>query len=435
MNTAILDIAVTLPEVIQRSQKCDREVNDIILRYVNKQACDKCKEILKKASIAYEGLLEDEILIHLNTIHHECIYYYDTESAIKGIEYIINKEEWSFNKSFSIIDFEGSVLTYIKETAEIFVNKTQVTNIFLHLNCIAFYRFVNVLNSDTVCDYYNEQKRELVFHSASKGVLKINIPILPTTIPYFQNLLPDVERLEGLIEIRDFPIHFKNQLFSDTLGVSEKRFINSILNLKSVLESSENDYQLYIKNFSFEKFKTDLQKEKEKYFLWLREIQNKLSGQIVSVPLAFSASIFATYKLEKDFYLLYFVGAAFFVYLIFTFFTLHYYYKDNSDLRSDIQRDKNLLIEASGIKADDIKIEFNKIENRSKRIKSFLILFIVSVTLLALIFFLYLYFQIGISKPTKPIDEFKYLWSFQTFQTPSQYNSYFPQLHTNTPVL
>lgn len=71
-------------------------------------------------------------------------------------------------------------------------------------------------------------------------------------------------------------------------------------NFNFILEQSNRNYQLYIDKFSFNTIRQEYRTEKNNYFESLDTAQNKISAQIISIPLSLGASIFTFYQFKSS---------------------------------------------------------------------------------------------------------------------------------------
>ncbi|WP_291072639.1 hypothetical protein [Empedobacter sp. UBA5987] len=191
----------------------------------------------------------------------------------------------------------------------------------------------------------------------------------------------------------------KNNLFSISnisLKISLETFIEKS---DELYENTIRDYELFSKKFEFDKFKDNLYKEKDKYFLSLREIINKIYTQAVSIPILISASTIASYKLPNEFFINSLILIIFIAYSIFYNNILLYYKNDLKNLKKDFKRDFKIIEMKSGLEKNIIlkekKIIKNKINFSLNFITKYLI-FLDIIILIAIIYILYNGFNLKI---------------------------------------
>ncbi len=90
-------------------------------------------------------------------------------------------------------------------------------------------------------------------------------------------------------------------------------------------------------------YKDSLYKEKEKYFLSIREIINKIFSQAVGIPISISATVFASYKVSDDNLMLLIVLLTFFIYVVFYIKIQLIYRADIGELKNDFTKDFDVI--------------------------------------------------------------------------------------------
>jgi hypothetical protein len=301
-----------------------------------------------------------------------------------------NSEESLFTeKKIVILCYEESFLFYDYTTNKIHIGSNQVGTNFLVGNTKSYIEFRKILCGDEFADYYNSLNNQIVFYTGAKGVLKLSYPKIPIKLNSSIDYSKIIKNLTEQLKSKDYSIHFKNALFGieKNNGVSQiKAFFDNIVIL---VQEADNNYQLQLKNFSFDKLSNDLKKEKEKYFTSLREILNKIFSQIIGVPISIAASTFASYKVENKF-ILCLILLAFSIYVFFAIYLQTIYKKDVKEIEKDFEKDFGKILEKSGLPQKDIIDEKDKIARRIKNIKNTILAYIISVSILAVMFIAFL---------------------------------------------
>lgn len=305
-------------------------------------------------------------------------------------------------KDIIVLKFEESYLYYHQNSKTTYINQVKREDCFLISNLINYSLAIEYFKSSQFADYFNGAEKEVIIYSTTKGIFKLLLPSVPPQLDYKVNIENDTKILLRKLENSEYSIHFKNKLFNLDKKLGEDQIVTLINNLGNLVNEAENDYQLQLKNFSFDKLKSDLQKEKEKYFSSLREILSKILGQIVGVPISIAASTFASYKIESVLILV-LVLVAFFIYVVFAIYFQYIYFKDVKEIDKDFEEDFTKISEKSGLLEADIEKERLKIVRRIKAIKNTIWIFVGSISLLTLLFSFYLIQQI-LSKSQPKIE-------------------------------
>ena len=312
----------------------------------------------------------------------------------KGLRGRANWDKGFLNqKDIIVLKFEGSYLHYEQNSKTTYINKVKKEDCFLISNLINYLSVIEYFKSSQFADYFNGVDGEVIIYSTTKGIFKLFIPSVPPKLDYKVNLENDTKQLLKKLENSEYSIHFKNKLFSLDKKLGEDQIVTLITNLDNIINEAENDHQLQLKNFSFDKLKSDLQKEKEKYFSSLREILSKILGQIVGVPISIAASTFASYKIDSVLILV-LVLVAFFIYVGFAIYFQFIYFKDVEEIDKDFGKDFAKISEKSGLLEVDIENERLKIVRRIEAIKNTIKIFVGSIFLLTGLFSFYLIQQI-----------------------------------------
>ena len=103
----------------------------------------------------------------------------------------------------------------------------------------------------------------------------------------------DILRFSGRITNEEWLACFKNTVcaFFDQQSESKRTFLWLYENFAYLFANTEKSYFLYISKFSFDKISRQFKKDREHYFNNLNEYQNKLSGQLISIPLTIGAAL------------------------------------------------------------------------------------------------------------------------------------------------
>jgi len=296
-------------------------------------------------------------------------------------------------KDLALLDFHGSWLHYDHQAAVTTTESGAVPGHHLLDNATAWYTAFDMLTDEKFADYVNTLNKEIVLYSSTKGIKRINYPDYVPVFDPSTDLSPGVNTLKRRLESADFSIYFKNELFAFTPTNPDAELKEILIAMPALIRSADNNLQLYLKNFSFEKLKSDLLKEKDKYFAALREILGKNLNQIVGIPVSFAAAVFATYKVNDAFILLIILGA-FLIYSGFTYYLQSLYLGDIKEIEADFQRDFRQLADRSGLPADTIDAEKAKIERRIRDIRAVILRFRLLLVVLSIVFGVFIGYQL-----------------------------------------
>jgi hypothetical protein len=300
---------------------------------------------------------------------------------------------------FIIFDNYGNYCYYcFNEKVKYFREKGNNNFKLVCENYISYFTLYNFLISQSFADHHNDANNEIVFYTSTKGIFKILYNTLPNIIhdKNIGDLVSSFIESAESVQIRPF---IKNSLFAVSNGTGTITITDIILLSKEIVDMSNRDLELALKQFDFDKFRDSLYKEKDKYFFSIREIISKIFNHAIGIPISISATVFATYKVSNDHIMLLIVLLSFILYVSF-YIRIQYYYKsDILQIHDDFKNDFLIISSKSGLPIDIIKKEKNKIDrkiNSSLTLISFLIYIVIGLGILVAWYILY---SIFISDP------------------------------------
>ena len=347
------------------------------------------KTRLEAGGVPIEVYEPREINLKLAELAANTTVYYEEKNFLQSF-----REAAPPAEDIAIIDYRGSWLIYDHSSQQVQTGDSKTEAPYLISNAIAWLAALPVFKS--LADYFNPTDKEIVLYSAQKGIKRIKVP---ADIPQFdpsKNIEPGLTLFRQQLEARsarDFAKCFKDVLFSFIPTSPEKELQEIVESLPGLITTAENDLQVYYKSFSFDKLKSDLLKEKDKYFAALRDILGKNMAQIVGVPISFAASVFTTYKSNNDF-ILSIVLLAYMAYTLFTYYLQSLNLKDIKEIESDFNEDFDTIAQKSGLPADTIERERTRIKRRIADIRRVIGNYRILLFSLAGVFIIFIIYQI-----------------------------------------
>lgn len=190
----------------------------------------------------------------------------------------------------------------------------------------------------------------------------------------------DLENFSKRIINDEWLACFKNTVcsFFDQQSESKRTFLWLYENFAYLFANTEKSYLLYISKFSFDRVSRQFKKDREHYFNSLSEYQNKLSGQLISIPLTIGAALlsnnFVTNNGLTNSSVLFLISA----YVVFVMGTICFVLVDLVKLKNDIREERDSLKTMYTDIYENFEKDFKYILNKSK----FLIGFGVFLSLL-----------------------------------------------------
>lgn len=158
---------------------------------------------------------------------------------------------------------------------------------------LSYFHLADLLKQ--IADYYDVATQTFVLFASNKGVEKIKLGSVD--ISSKQNTICVAQTLDRFEEEIKDPRKrdFVKSAIIEQINLCEVRDVGAILSRQgNILDDSIRNHQLYMEQFSFEKFKTDWDKEKEKYFEKFRDVITKITAQMANLPIALIAFIITT---------------------------------------------------------------------------------------------------------------------------------------------
>lgn len=253
-------------------------------------------------------------------------------------------------------------------------------------NSIAYLKFYHFLKG--ISDYWNSANSEFVFYNSVSGIIKVKFEPAPV-IDFPDEIASEIDQLQSFAGAAGITSVFVNAVFQLSMGTGEITLKQLITERKKVLDITKRDYELISKQFDFSMFKNSLYKEKESFFKEIREVVNKIFSQAIGIPISIGASVFTTYKVQGDNWVLVLVILAFLWYMAFYLRLQWIYKRDLDDVNSQFQTDFAIIASESGLPSSTIDAEKTKIENRISSvivIQRWLIGLVIGLTAAATIF-------------------------------------------------
>lgn len=243
------------------------------------------KDLLTSKDIAYTDEL-DTLDIDLSNFLAQYKICIGIEEFTRYCRQQYNTSQMPIARDFIIINQDGSYCIFEQG------NDTEYKDISIdHIKyLIGFYRFASLVRS--IADYVDSATNTLVIYTSNKGVLKLRLGE-PDYNPAkdISTLNDSIDRLSqecADIRKRDF---LKNSII-DHAEHCDVRVIANILNrIDDLLDDAIRDFQIYLEEFSFEKFKTRWEKEREKYFEKFRDVITKITVQMANLPISLIAFV------------------------------------------------------------------------------------------------------------------------------------------------
>lgn len=210
----------------------------------------------------------------------------------------------------------------------------------------------------------------------------------------------NIEQFSERIQNEAWLACFKNTVcaFFDQQAEHKRTFQWLYENFFYLFANTEKSYFLYISQFSFDKISKQFKKDREHYYNSLNEYQNKISGQLISIPLTIGAALLSSNFVTNNGVANSSVTALISAYVIFVMGTISFILVDLNKLKNDISDENDALKTMYTDIYENFEKDFKFIMKKTK----FLVLFGVILLLLFGLVLLVVWFA-PLSSPSKEV--------------------------------
>ena len=197
------------------------------------------------------------------------------------------------------------------------------------------------------------------------------------------------------LDKKEFIQFFKDVIINSIHSTDIKdRFFELTKSLKLLLNLTAKDYESYVLDFAIDKIKSKFKEERNKYFESLEKSIDTVSKQIVSFPLTFGATAFASYQVKDKPWILILIVIAYLLYTFIAFKVLSITDYNILCLKSDVNKEENEIKNGYEKVYADFKEDFIKIWTKIRKLEGLVLILKWILSLLFLIFLLFALVQI-----------------------------------------
>lgn len=311
-----------------------------------------------------------------------------------GIEDFLQKYD-RVKKSFdvhTIIIIKDNGNNLVKKANESYnKNNKLIINIHEYKQVLAYF-----LNTPEFTPYVSETDNQFTLISKTHGVFNIGY-VLPE-VNFFESLdLKNLfNRFKQEFKKKEFIQFFKEVVISGVHNAREENRFNKIIREhNSLLNLAKRDYETYVSNFAFDKIKSEFKEERGVYFDSIDKNISSIGKQVISFPLTFGATIFASYKVKEQPEFLFLIFAAYILYTIVAFLVLNMTAYNVKCLRKDVKQEEDTIRHSYGVIYADFKNDFKKIKHKIINLRIIIgVLYFILLILLCL-FTVFIFYQIN----------------------------------------
>ncbi len=398
MNTLPVKDLISLWEAILKKGNCSIEILSDELEFkFDSTGLETTIDFLKKINLLENNGNKFFTIKRKNDLQK--IYFFKDTKSLFGT---LRSDSTLINKyNFFVFDYDSHYLYYDHSSKQVVTNSKNSFTSFLFDHYLAYIKLLEVFKSNipliVEIDKSTTGGNELIVISkgADKFITSIKYQEVDDTI--FNRIYSRIPLEEFKLRLinEEWVASFKNVLcqYIELQGDPYKTFGTLYQNFTYIYNQTEKDYQLFISKFSFDKIRKQFKVEKNAYFDALNTAQDKITAQIISVPLSLGASVFSFYQLSVHANILALVYLGILIYSAFIIYSISIYLKDIKKLAKDINEEETNLSQHFESLLKDFQEDFNymKSKRRHIRVLGYSIITALIVTLAAITYYLITY--------------------------------------------
>ena len=306
-----------------------------------------------------------------------------------------------------VFDVEGHYFHYNYQTREVISNSVQPRIKFLIPHFIQYKGLLDIYLAaeGSLYEIWINILGGSEFVVLSKGekklVTTINYKTIDKSIFIDDNVTIPIDEFGTKILSEEWLACYNETLcqFMDAQLPQRRTFSILFNNFNYLLNLTGQNFQLYILKFSFEKIRKQFKTEKNNYFDNLNTAQDKISGQIISVPISLGASIFSFYQFNTSPLIISLIFLAICMYTLFIGFVVIMNLYDIRKIATDANDEEDNLKTHYPDLLKELEKDFTYMKNKRIRVRvlAWAILLALIVTLISLAVFVMNYQEVKTS--------------------------------------
>lgn len=196
-------------------------------------------------------------------------------------------------------------------------------------------------------DYYSEASKTIVFSSLTEqrrlklefntaGIIKLD-----ESVDFYSKFIEF--KNEYVDDTKQFPLFLKNSLISNLVNESQHKYKLFFTLLDKIITDAKINFNVYLQGLSLDKIKTEYKEYKQKYFSNQNTILNKISTQILALPLSIASSAFAIYKLQEEFWAILILCIGLIAFVLYMSHIIMMHWRDLLDVEKEMNYDFDIL--------------------------------------------------------------------------------------------
>ena len=312
---------------------------------------------------------------------------------------------------FKLTNYEAYDIIFIMPKGKPGGNDVKVdqTNLFCKNYLIYQETLEFFLETKEFAQFKNDSSKNFTIISKEYGVFHIGYRLPDFYYFYTIKLDGKLKRLKNEFAKKEFIQFFKEIVVASVHSTNEdERFQTLISQLDSIIDLTSKDYEAYVSNFAIDKIKSEFKEERESYFENIDRSISSIGKQVISFPLTFAASIFASYKVQDKPGVILLILIAYFLYTVIAILILRMTSYNVWCLRQDVNEEETQIKTEYSKLYSNFESDFKKIRNKILNLR------IIIWVLYGVLIFLFILFALYSSNIMSWIDLSDWAKTFKT---------------------
>lgn len=294
-------------------------------------------------------------------------------------------------KEDCIKHFQGNVEKPIIILSDKIIYERDIDNTFFE-NLIYSLKIRILIEDREIVSFHEKITKNFILLSESNGKLKMGYESKPLEFYNEEhNLKKLFELLLGKLDKDEFVSFFRDNIIKSVEDEEniKKRYITFLTKLNNIVEKTEREYSLFINKFSFEKFNSELKKEKEKYIKNIQENLSEFLSKVNALPVQFGVYILLIFRFEYEMIPL--IGTVILIisWSAFSFFSLQTMKKTINFIERKFKNVFEQIAKESGIEEKVLERDKKEVDNKINDIRKMIVWYQSVMIIFSLIFIIF----------------------------------------------
>ena len=300
------------------------------------------KSIIDNAKIIYSEATETNFNIRVEREQDGFNLYLDMQAFNN---HLIYKKEAIFESDFCIIKFKnGQYYFYNHQENDCLPKSIENSLYYLKLKTLFKDRIADVNDGNDTFHLFTTDKGSFTLKSKSD-------------IPLIEEHLSTKEIYTKVLDIVNNTDAFKTKILKNIIinhvpRSENDNYFSFLENANNIILETENDYDHYLRKFTFESLNNEAKKAASDYFKKINETLNKAMTQVIGIPVSISATLIALNKVSNCNRVI--VLLLFLIYSCFSYRFYRLFLKEFEYYNDLLKKDINTIKRDSALKHDYI---------------------------------------------------------------------------------